>query len=168
MAVEIWKPVVGFEGLYEVSNMGRVKSIPRKNTKGGLLKQYVDRYGYFKDVLYERNKPHYFTVHRLVAVAFIDNPENKTTVDHIDCNRKNNHVENLRWTTAKENLEHSHKLGRQVINATPIVATSPGGEIIRFSSQREAARQTGIKQYTISRLLQGKNVDVKGWWFSYG
>lgn len=165
--VEIWKPVIGFEGLYEVSSIGRVKSIPRKKSKGGLLKQYVDRYGYLKVILYKNGNPHYFTVHRLVAIAFILNPQNKTAVDHIDCDRKNNQVENLRWVTTKENLDHSHELGRQIINATPVIAISPNGEKKIFSSQREAERKTGVKQYAISRTLHNKKANVKGWVFSY-
>ena len=165
---EIWKPVVGFEGVYEVSNTGKVKSIKRYGTKGGLLNQYVDKDGYMKVVLHKDNIPHYFTVHRLVAIAFIKNPKNKTTVDHIDCNRKNNSVENLRWVTAKENALYSHSLGRQKWNARPIIATSPTGEKFIFASQHEAERQTGVSQSNIGRCANGKTNTVKGWSFEYG
>jgi hypothetical protein len=176
----MWKTVAGFEGLYEVSNLGEVRSlerielVPSKNKqpfirkrKGRMLKQYVDRYGYMKVVLLKDGKPHYFTVHRLVALAFVDNCEQKDTVDHIDCNRKNNHAENLRWVTATENLYYSHKLGRQIINATPIIAISPSGITHRFISQREAERKTGVKQAAISRALHGKKPNLHGWEFLY-
>lgn len=165
---EAWLPVKGFEGLYEVSNLGRVKSIKRRGASGGVLKQCMDRYGYMKVVLRKRNKPHYYAVHRLVATAFIDNPDKKTTVDHIDCNRANNCVTNLRWASMAENLMHSHDLGRQGWNAKPIIATNQAGEIFEFDSQHEAARCTGVKQYTISRVLHGKNHNAKGWRFEYG
>ena len=177
---EEWLAVPGFEGLYEVSNTGKVRSLEREDVvvthnsqtfkrkrSEKLLTQYVDRYGYMKVYLYKCGKPHYLTVHRLVALAFIPNAENKKTVDHIDCDRTNNRVENLRWATMKENLDHSHRMGRQVMNATPIVATSPEGKSFRFSSQREAARASGVKQYAISRALHGEKPDLKGWWFSF-
>lgn len=164
---EEWKPVPGFECLYEVSNLGRVKSLKKNGHGEILLKQYVDRYGYLKVYLYKDNKPHYLTVHRIVAKAFIPNDENKNTVDHIDCNRANNRVDNLRWATMKENLHYSHKMGRQTITATPIIATDPDGNVSRFNSQREAAKVSGVKQYAISRALHGEKPDLKGWVFSF-
>lgn len=164
---EEWLSVPGFEGLYEVSNTGKVKSLKKNGHKELILKQYFDRYGYLKVYLYKNKKPHYLTVHRLVALAFIPNPENKNTVDHIDCNRANNRVDNLRWATMIENLNHSHRMGRQIINATPIVAISPEGKTFCFGSQREAARASGVKQYAISRALYGKNPDLKGWAFAF-
>ena len=168
MSVEIWKPVKDFEGLYEVSNHGRVKSLKRFHAKERILKQYIDRYGYMKVVLTKESKPHYFTVHRLVALMFVDNPLHKTTVDHIDCNRRNNCAENLRWATPKENNLHSHKLGRQIWNSKPIVAVSPKGEMFFFNSQREAAKFIGMNQCVISRMLHGRNHSAKGWCFKYG
>ena len=176
-----WKAVTGFEGQYEVSNTGEVRCLERselvlsknrppyyRKRKGKMLKQYVDRYGYKKVILYKNCKPYYFTIHRLVASAFIDNPEQKTTVDHIDCDRKNNNAENLRWVTAKENLNHSHKLGRQIMNATPIIAISPIGNTSHFASQREAARRTGLKQWEISKVLNGKEHKLLyGWELAY-
>ncbi len=174
---EEWLSIQGFDG-YEVSNFGRVRSIDRFDTvktsygftyqrkrKGRLLKQHEDRYGYMKVVL-QNGKPNYFTVHRLVATAFIPNPEGKDSVDHIDCNTKNNRVWNLRWATNKENLYHSHSLGRQIINATPVVGENDFGEIVHFPSQREASRQTGIRQDSIYRaILRGEK--IKGWFFRY-
>lgn len=165
---EIWKPVTEFENKYEVSNLGNVKSLNfHRSGKPQILKQYSDRYGYMKVYLYRNGKPHYLTVHRLVALAFLENPDNNKTVDHIDCDRTNNRVENLRWVTTKENLRHSHRMGRQVINATPIVARNPEGKVIHFDSQREAARASGVKQYAISRALHGECPDLKGWSFSF-
>lgn len=168
MSVEIWQPVKDFEGLYEVSNLGKVKSIERNGTKGGVLKQHIDRYGYLKVVLHKKNKPHYFTVHRLVATAFVENPENKPAVDHIDCDRKNNKASNLRWCSVKENVYFSHKLGHQKWNAKAIIATSPTGETIKCSSQHDAAINTGVSQTNVGKCANGKTDKVKGWAFRYG
>lgn len=167
MSIEEWKPIPDFEGIYEVSNYGRIKSLARNGTKGGLLKQHIDRYGYLKVVLHKGNKPYYFTVHRLVANAFIENPENKATVDHIDCNRTNNHADNLRWCTVKENVLYSHKLGRQKWNAKPLIGISPEGNKFEFISQHEAERITGVTQSNVGKCANGKIKTVKGWVFKY-
>jgi len=166
---EEWKDVPGFEGLYKVSNYGRVYSCPRCGTKGGILKQCVDRYGYLKVILYRNGKPYYFKVHRLVAMAFIPNLENKPTVNHKDNNRQNNMVDNLEWTTMAENLDHSHKQKRQVHNKMPIIAIHKSGEVRIFESQREAARQLNLCQRHIHNVLYRKNrmKTHKGWCFKY-
>ena len=107
---EIWKPIVGCEGLYEISSCGRVRSLKRKAPRILKLKKAYD--GYVQVGLYIDGKQKYFLVHRLVAEAFIPNPENKTTVDHIDRIRENNFVENLRWATRIEqnkNRERNHE-----------------------------------------------------------
>ena len=97
---EIWKPVVGYEGLYEVSNTGKIKS----NISNKILKPYETSNGYLQHCLYLNNVKHRVYVHRLVAENFIPNPENKGTVNHIDENKKNNNVSNLEWCTQLENL----------------------------------------------------------------
>lgn len=92
MSKEIWKNVVGYEGLYEISNLGRVKS----NCNGGrILKWNVSNNGYATVELFKNKKSKRVLVHRLVASAFIDNPNNLPQVNHIDENKLNNHVDNL-------------------------------------------------------------------------
>lgn len=110
MAVEIWKPVVGFEGLYEVSNQGRVKSIPRKRCKGNVLKPHIVK-GYEYVHLSKDGKAKYLKVHRLVADAFLPEIQGKSYVNHIDGNKTNNSVKNLEWCTASENLKHARENG---------------------------------------------------------
>ena len=114
---EVWKPVKGYEGLYEVSNIGRVKSLDKYVQNNSKLQHRPERIlkpggkSYSVVALCKEGKISGKTVHRLVAEAFIPNPENKPQIDHIDTNPKNNHVSNLRWVTRSENLLNpiSHK-----------------------------------------------------------
>lgn len=110
---EIWKPIIGYEGQYEVSNLGNVKTLnyynrgcekflkPRDNTKG-----------YFIVALYKNGIRKYYSLHRLVANTFIPNPDNKPCINHIDEIKTNNIIENLEWCTVKENNIHGSKLER--------------------------------------------------------
>lgn len=111
---EIWKDIVGYEGLYKVSNLGNVLSIPRQGThsnKEYFLKKIKTKKGYLNVTLMKESKSLYTGIHRLVAQAFIPNKENKPQVNHIDGNKENNSVNNLEWVTNKENMLHSWKIG---------------------------------------------------------
>lgn len=116
-----WLPVVGYEGVYEVSDTGRVRSLPRKTlgrwgklktTPGGLLKGYELKWGYIRVDLSKDGKTSHQSVHRMVALAHIPNPDNKPCVNHIDNIRHNNKASNLEWCTHKENTAHSMAQGR--------------------------------------------------------
>lgn len=105
---EEWRDVVDYEGLYMVSNLGRVKSLERRGSRGYKIKERIltgtiDKYGYIIVNLSKNNKNKQFKVHRLVAIAFIPNLENKPFIDHINTIRDDNRVENLRWATYEEN-----------------------------------------------------------------
>ena len=120
-AVEIWKPVTGYEKFYEVSNQGRVRSLTRTVTRRnrwnpdkplihireGRLLRLIDADGYKYLPLTKNDKQSNYRVHRLVAIAFIPNPENKPEINHIDKVRDNNRVENLEWCTHSENMQHA-------------------------------------------------------------
>ena len=110
--MEIWKPIKYFEGYYEVSNLGRIRSLAREiincngkkiHLKGKILKSNKHPEGYILVYLSKNSKSKTFRVHRLVAEAFISNPDNKPCIDHINCIRDDNRAENLRWVTHSEN-----------------------------------------------------------------
>ena len=117
---EIWRSVKGFEGVYEVSSEGRIKSkkhvIVRRDgkkytVKEKLLKPYVDKDGYLRVELNHKGKAGKFYVHRLVGFLFIPNPEEKPQINHINCIKDDNRVENLEWVTVQENRTHAIKNG---------------------------------------------------------
>lgn len=108
---EIWRKIEGFEK-YEVSNLGRVRSLDYKHTgETKVLRPILNRYGYLRINLYKNSKLCSRSIHRLVAQAFILNPENKQQVNHIDANKQNNIVSNLEWCTNLENMQHARDMG---------------------------------------------------------
>ena len=117
---EIWKDIQGYEGFYQISNLGNVKSLERVVDKGnGILQHRKERImnkresvdGYYIAKLNVNKKSTSIAIHILVARHFIDNPNNYPEVNHKDCNRKNNQVDNLEWCTHQQNVEHSKQLG---------------------------------------------------------
>ena len=117
---EIWKDIQGYEGFYQISNLGNVKSLERVIDKGnGILQHRKERImnkresvdGYYVAKLNVNKKSKSIAIHILVARHFIDNPNNYPEVNHKDCNRKNNQVDNLEWCTHQQNVEHSKQLG---------------------------------------------------------
>jgi hypothetical protein len=104
---EIWKDVKGYEGLYKISNFGNVWSVKRKMFR---VPSVIGR-GYLQVHIFISGKRKCFMVHRLVATHFIDNPENKPQINHIDGDKKNNHYKNLEWCTESENVKHAYSSG---------------------------------------------------------
>lgn len=107
---EIWKDIGGYSGDYQISNLGRVKSFKKKN-HGKILKLGKDGCGYYRIGLMKHGKRVTEKVHRLVACAFIPNPENKPEVNHKDSNKTNNAIKNLEWSTHHENAIHCFSIG---------------------------------------------------------
>ena len=107
---EIWRDIAGYEGHYQISNFGRVKSF--KNGKVKVRKPYIDKDGYLQIVLSKNGINKWSKIHRLVAEAFIPNLEQKPDIDHIFNNKLDNFVENLRWVTKSENNRYAYETGR--------------------------------------------------------
>lgn len=105
--MEIWKDIIGYDQ-YQVSNYGRVKTTANSATrKERILKPLKHPRGYFRVALWKDNKSKFFFIHRLVAEYFMDNPESKPTINHIDGDKSNNHIDNLEWSTYRENMNHA-------------------------------------------------------------
>lgn len=157
---EIWKDVVGFEGLYLVSNFGNVFS----KYKNGLLK-FRDNKGYYNVVLCKNGKRHDKIVHRLVAEAFIPNPNGFKEINHKDENKVNNHVDNLEWCDSKYNLNY----GRRRLIASkhikkPIFQCDLDGNVIReWDGAVDASKELNINFRGISRCAHGLRRQYRGY-----
>jgi len=158
--MEIWKDIVGYDQ-YQVSNYGRVKTTANAATrKERILKPLKHPRGYFRVALWKDNKSKFFFIHRLVAEYFISNPENKPTINHIDGDKSNNHIDNLEWTTYRENMNHAidnkisacgERNGRSKLNWVQI-------EEIRSSylTSNELAAIYCVHKSTINRIKSNK------------
>lgn len=150
---EKWAPVKGYEGVYEVSNYGRVRSSRDKTTKSSLhgkrkwrqrvLKQKFSEDSGSRVDLWLNKVPTAFLVHRLVAEAFIPKEEGKEFINHIDGNRLNNKEENLEWVTYQENSEHAFKHGLMPTNQFVILEDLTTGELHKFTSMTKASKFVG-------------------------
>lgn len=131
--IEIWKPVVGYEGLYEVSNTGKIRSLERITTVGrrGIgkeLRQYLLPCGYLDVSLSSHGKIKHKRVHRLVADAFCERSDGQDEVNHIDGDKQNNVACNLEWCTKSENMIHAYQNGLQTKGRYPIKKYRKDGE----------------------------------------
>ena len=172
--MEHWKVVEGTYGALEVSDLGRVKSNLRD---GRILKTVPDKKGYQRLRMTIKREKYSFKLHRLVAEAFVPNPENKPQVNHIDGNKNNNRADNLEWVSNRENAHHAIENGLWdgVFNASlktnearkkPIIAVSiKTGERLNFGSIGDAERALGTRH--ITDVLKGKRRQAKGYVFAY-
>ena len=165
---EVWADIKGLEGLFQISTLGRVKSLPRLKgngkgvflTKEIILKPATSK-GYKFVYMQAYNEKRRAYVHRLVADAFIENPEGKPDVNHKDGDPANNNVENLEWCTESENIQHCmEKLGKK---NKPVVRSD--GK--RYRSAKEAAADIGVPRYMVYSVLEKISAGVKGYNFSY-
>lgn len=157
-------PIKGYEGLYSVSKDGEVISHEnKKNHRSWIeLKSKSDKQGYQIVVLQDDKERQDHKVHRLVATAFIPNPENKPLVNHINGITSDNRVENLEWATTYENYKCSDKTVKEI----PVQATNKlTGEILTFKSIMEASRSLAIRQGNISNALAGRCKSVGGYYW---
>lgn len=172
--MEVWKDIKGFEGLYQVSNLGKIKSLERKRknySKMQIVPEKIkstrkDPQGYHQCDLYKDNKQKTVRIHRVVAEAFIKNPDGKETVNHEDGNKDNNQVSNLEWATFAEQNEHFYKnklkseenikkavraMNKAQSKRTRCITT---GEI--FESASEAGRAKKVSSSLIMRVCRGR------------
>lgn len=178
MITEVWKDVTDYEGYYQVSNLGRVKSLERelikKNGIRYTLKERILRpapmtSGYSFVTLYKETNSKMLSMHRLAAAAFIPNPENKPQVNHLNGNRKDNRVENLEWCTVSENLKYSFKyLGRKsespslgkfgkdnhLSKKVQQIDRFTDTPISDFNGVAEASRLTGVEKSNIAAVCR--------------
>lgn len=179
---EIWKDIPGYEGLYQVSNLGRVKSLERyKDNNGGLVKmpekimQGGIRNGYVLVSLTKDGKRKSFSAHRLVAQAFIQNPEDKPTVNHINGNKRDNRVDNLEWNTDLENIRHAFATGlsgfehsKNKKGSISVAQYDENMNLVKiYPSIMEAERQTGIPNRNIALCCRGKHKRIGGYIWKY-
>ena len=162
MKKEYWKPVVGYEGLYEVSNWGRVKSL--KFGKEKILKPSKNKKGYLHVVLCKENILKNFLVHRLVAEAFIPNPNNYKEVNHKDEDKSNNIVTNLEWCDRKYNQNYGTINERL---SKPVLQYDLEGNFIKeWKSTMECGRN-GYQQGHIADCCRGERKTHKGFIWKY-
>lgn len=168
---EVFVPVSGYEGYYEIGSMGTVRSVARRLLySDGRVYLYKQRLitpadngnGYMIVNLWRNNKQKMFYVHRLVADHFMPNPENKPQVNHLDENKKNNAVENLEWATPKENVNYGTAIARQIkTQGFPVFILFPDGTKKDFDSIAQAARFLGVQKGSATHAYH-KHKKLKG------
>ena len=181
--MEIWKDVIDYEGLYEMSNLGSIRSQARTGTKGGILKQKLSNTGYWSVRLSKNGTVRSNNVHRIFAKLFIPNPENKPCINHKDGVKSNNDINNLEWCTYKENTAHAIDAGLQTpthMNLSNVCGKnhpkskttyqydSSNNKLRSFDSRKEASETTGVAMCSISQVCNGKIPFAGGYiWKNY-
>ena len=178
---EIWKDVVGYEGKYLISSKGRVISLGRTIYAGGggykqsqprLLKASIMRNGYYGVMLSDmdkrmglnKTKPHY--IHRMIAEAFIPNPHNKPMIDHINTDRTDNNISNLRWCTQKENMNNPITVKNNSHNES-VVQLSLDNCFIRQYPSMESTKDVGFNPKCVSNCCRKTQLQHKGFHWMY-
>lgn len=179
MEKEVWKDIKGYEGLYQISNLGNIKSLNKvqklyiNNAKSGIrkgkqLKLILFNNGYYFVNLSKNGKIHSYAVHRLVAKTFISNPNNLPIINHIDGNKLNNNINNLEWCTYSHNIQEAFRLGlskpiwkgkfdKNHNRSKKIIQYDLNGNVIKeWNSIAEASRQLNIEQKNISACCRKK------------
>ena len=157
--VETFVKIEGFEN-YEVSNLGKIRNIK----SGRILKPQPDKDGYLRLGLYENNKKKKLFLHRIIATTFIDNPEGKPCVNHIDENKLNNDLSNLEWCTIRENNIHGTRIKRIAEKRSiEVIQLDLNDNILNvFKSMVQAEQETGVFASSIGACCSGKRKSAGG------
>lgn len=171
---EIWKDIDGYEGLYQVSNFGRIKSLQKWKRASCpdeyILKPNKNNSGYYQVMLYNHTSRKKLLVHRLVAKAFVSNPDNLPHINHIDENKTNNHSDNLEWCTPKYNNCYGTAKFRQMLTTgKPVEQRLINGQLLATYVTTSIAEQiTGISRKEISACTRGDIASAGGFiWKSH-
>ena len=164
---EIWCPIKGYEGIYEVSDQGRVRSL--KFGKERILKQGKPQNGYLQVDLYKNGEQKKYLVHRLVSKTFIPNPDNLPEVNHIDEDKENNTVQNLEWCDRKYNQNYGNRTQRQSEKCSkPVLQYTKSGEFVReWKSATDVERNLGYYSQNISSCCTGKRKNAHNFIWRY-
>ena len=166
--LEIWKDIPEYENLYQISNLGRVKSLSRRNKKRvnqeKFMKLILNSYGYYQVWLCKNNQSKGFLVHRLVALAFIPNENNLSEVNHIDAIKTNNVVSNLEWCSHTDNMKHANKLGlistKEMTESKRKYTKIDLDKVLELraanKSHIQISKDTGIHKSTVKRMVDKK------------
>lgn len=180
--MEIWKDIDGFEGYYQVSNFGRVKRLARTVIRGNgksenavfhlderIKSPQIQTQGYYHVALYKNGKYKIRRLNRVVAIAFLPNPENLPQVNHKDGNKLNNRADNLEWVTEKENMKHAHENGLMKHYKRKILQLDGEGNVIaEFDSIKSAAESINGSKGNICCACKGKYKGVAyGYYWRY-
>lgn len=170
MKNEIWKDIPGYEGLYQVSNLGRVKSL----ITGKKLKELNAATGYLQAVLYKNRIPKRFLIHRLVAETFIKNPNKKPTVNHKNGVKHDNRLKNLEWATYKENMCHAFATGlnaghdnKNNKKSIPVAQYDKDMNLIKVYPSMNEAGRNGFRTEEICKCCKGKSKTTGGYIWKY-
>ena len=161
---EIWRPVKNFGGLYEISNLGRVRGLNRikpngRRQKGMIRKSHLTPDGYVIVGLSKNGKSYTGKVHRMVATAFLDNPNNLKEINHIDEDKTNNNVNNLEWCDRYYNIHYGSSMSKY---SKPVVQLTLHSEFIRTYASMEDAHRHGYSPSAIAGVCTGKYKQHKG------
>ena len=175
--IEIFKDIKDYEGLYQVSNFGNVWSLNYKRTgRAELMKTSKNTKGYLKVTLCKDGKRKHFLIHKLVAGAFLENPDNLPQVNHIDENKKNNRVDNLEWCDNKYNCNYGTRNQRIAKNSVKLKNGKTSKSVLQFSLSGEFIREwpstnevgrNGFKQPNIVKCCLGERKSAGGFIWRY-